>query len=855
VRPPRRDNLAALEMGGRVAFLSRDVGDFSRSHLLDGNPSTIWLTGVPFPQEAVISFLNFESVVVSGLTLSTPPHGLNPQSDKPSEPAWPKDVEISTSMERATAGFRKVAATTLPQEPGDHDVKFAAPIEARYVKIAILSNYGWPFASMLADVAVHEGQAPGYVPFLTRHADLASLLSTGALPNEGGAGAPPPAPSPAAASADSCLLPSAPPFHPTRPESRNVLVVSREAETTYAPFYYLKNEPASPKVKYFPGDPGEGRVDSAIFQRAAFWPVIPEAAAPVALVPSAGVDTVVLSQLCDIKTKLSDSFKRALVKWVASGHKLIIQDSDGCGEHNQPDYSFLPFPFATSNPGAQGAASALRLIEKNFLASTDSSDPAFLDLDSWTRKTNGNPQNDFGDSNTVIKYDPNWCGALVGTNVKGANGFVLVYAHYGAGVIIYDGVDHDQIRNVAYRQYVARQLLLPFAPDALPCSTRLAPFAIVTDAPLVTREVLPGQSYTYPISVLPIQPGYSGTVRLSLAAPPALGGLGARFDPDTVSLGKEATSTLTITMPAKVPEPWKMAVRGAAGDVNAALCLAARERRTGRLSVSADLGPQPAAASRKNLLIILDLSGSMNLPLGKSTRIATARQVLRDVLKRIPDDFNVGLRLYGHRYGSKQKETCTDSELKVPVAPLNRDSLLKIVDLTRPRGETPLVYSVLQAVNDLKAVGGGSVALITDGEESCGGDFTAARNTIRASGLDFRLSIVGFTLKEGSAQQQLGALTSATGGAYYSAADGPSLTRALVAATISRFPYTVFDRAGAIVARGEAGDAGQELMAGDYKVVVQAGNEELVLDNVSIAVAGGAGVRVTRNGDRFVLRR
>ncbi len=98
-------------------------------------------------------------------------------------------------------------------------------------------------------------------------------------------------------------------------------------------------------------------------------------------------------------------------------------------------------------------------------------------------------------------------------------------------------------------------------------------------------------------------------------------------------------------------------------------------------------------------------------------------------------------------------------------------------------------------------------------------------------------------------------MTSATGGAYYTAADGPSLTRALVAATISRFPYTVFDRAGAIVARGEAGDPGQELTAGDYKVVVQAGDDQLALDNVSIAVAGSAGVRVTRKGDRFVLER
>jgi hypothetical protein len=147
------------------------------------------------------------------------------------------------------------------------------------------------------------------------------------------------------------------------------------------------------------------------------------------------------------------------------------------------------------------------------------------------------------------------------------------------------------------------------------------------------------------------------------------------------------------------------------------------------------------------------------------------------------------------------------------------------------------------------------VALITDGEESCGGDFTAARNAIRASGLDVRLSIVGFTLKAQQAQQQLATLTAATGGAYYSAADGPSLTRALVAATISRFPYIVFDASGAVVARGEAGDKGQELTAGDYKVVVQAGDEQLVLERVPVAVAGNAGVRVTRKGDRFALER
>lgn len=842
-------------MGGHIEYLtSRDVGPYARISLLDGDPKSVWMPGNVFPADVVLSFLAHDTALVSGVTLSLPPSGPMPIYDKPNEPAWAKDVEIWTSMDSPTTGFRKVASTTLPQQTGDHFVPLSAPVEARYVKISITSNYGSPATSMLSDVAVREGSAPDYVPFLKRHADLAALLTTGAYPAAGGpssvAIAPPATP---ATAVDDCLAPK-PAGRPSHTESHNVLVVVGEAEN-YAAFNYLRNAPASPKIRYFPADPGDGFVDSSIFTRVNYWNVTPEAAAPGMLVPSSGIDTVVLEQLCNIKTSVSEGFKRALVSWVGAGHKLIIQDADGCGPFNVPDYSFLPFPFATSNPGAQGAASALRIVEKNSIASPESDDPAFLDLEAWRTKTNGNPQNDFGDSNTVIKYDPNWCGAIVGTNVKGANGFVLAYAHYGNGLILYDGVDRDQLVDIAYRQYAARELLQPFAPDGLPCSTRLSPFVVTTDPPLVNRSVLPGQTYTYPLSVLAVQPGYKGTVRLSLATTRAMSGITTRIEPETVSLGTEAKATLTVTMPAQLPEPWHMAVRGDASDVNAILCLAAREQKTGRLTVTADLGSQPASPSRKNLLIVLDLSGSMNLPLGKSTRIGTARQVLHDVLGRIPDDFNVGLRLYGHRFGSRQKETCTDSELTVPVSRLDRAAILKIIDSTKPRGETPLVYSVRQAIGDLKAAGGGSVALITDGEESCGGDFAAASEAIRQSGLDFRLNIVGFTLKDQRTRQQLGSFASTTGGSYYTAQDGPALSHALVAATISRFPYSVIDAAGVVVANGEAGDRGQELPAGTYRVVVQAGDDRLTLDGVGIAVAGNSGVKVTKKGDSFALER
>jgi hypothetical protein len=206
-----------------------------------------------------------------------------------------------------------------------------------------------------------------------------------------------------------------------------------------------------------------------------YWTLSPDLVRPAALVPSAHVDTVVLEQVCDIQTSLRADVKQALVAWVANGNKLIISDADSCGPGNVPDYSFLPYRFATSNPGGRAAASAVQVVEQNFLVSPDSHNPAFFDETSWRLKRNGNASNDFGDSNTVVQYDDHWCGVLFGTNAIGGSGFVMAYAHYGRGVIIYDGIDRDQYQNLAYQQYAARQLLLPFRPDPLPCTLRVRP--------------------------------------------------------------------------------------------------------------------------------------------------------------------------------------------------------------------------------------------------------------------------------------------------------------------------------------------------------------------------------------------
>src|SRR5205807_9481059 len=136
------------------------------------------------------------------------------------------------------------------------------------------------------------------------------------------------------------------------------------------------------------------------------------------------------------------------------------------------------------------------------------------------------------------------------------------------------------------------------------------------------------------------------------------------------------------------------------------------------------------------------------------------------------------------RYSSHDKQTCTDTELKVPIQKLDRPQMMAVADSLKPRGETPLVYSVLQSPADLKAVGGGSVIVITDGEETCGGNPITAADQLKDSGIPITLNIVGFTLKGKKVEQQLTQFAQATGGQYYSAQDGEALSRALRSAAL-----------------------------------------------------------------------
>ncbi len=271
---------------------------------------------------------------------------------------------------------------------------------------------------------------------------------------------------------------------------------------------------------------------------------------------------------------------------------------------------------------------------------------------------------------------------------------------------------------------------------------------------------------------------------------------------------------------------------------------------TGALRIVKQEGDKPPS---RNLAIVLDVSGSMNAKLGGTTRWKTALTVLKDVIGELPEDLNVGLRVYGHRQSSKSKQTCTDTELVVPIGKLDRARIVKAASKLKPRGETPLIYSILQAVDDLKKAGGGSVILITDGEESCKGDAKAAATQIADSGVNVTLNIVGFTITGEAVEAELGTLAGSTGGRYFSAQDGAQLSRAMMLAALHRLPYDIFDSSGKLLVSGQTSELSRELPPGKYRIRVDALGQQLE-EPLSIAPNETTAISLGVEGDRFVVR-
>jgi len=196
----------------------------------------------------------------------------------------------------------------------------------------------------------------------------------------------------------------------------------------------------------------------------------------------------------------------------------------------------------------------------------------------------------------------------------------------------------------------------------------------------------------------------------------------------------------------------------------------------------------PSSQAATDIEFILDVSGSMEKQLDGEKQLDSARNALKKALADIPPGQLVAIRAYGHRIDKANKEeSCKDSELLVPFKEVDMAEVAVAVGSLQPRGYTPIAFTLGQARNDLYAVGVGreserAVILLTDGEETCGGDSLALLKQMKEEGFDVTVYTIGFNVND-VAKKQLKEIADFSGGQYFDAKNSKQLNDALKTAT------------------------------------------------------------------------
>jgi hypothetical protein len=213
--------------------------------------------------------------------------------------------------------------------------------------------------------------------------------------------------------------------------------------------------------------------------------------------------------------------------------------------------------------------------------------------------------------------------------------------------------------------------------------------------------------------------------------------------------------------------------------------------------------------------LILDNSGSMLQTLGDQRRIA--KQVLTDfVTETLPSGIPLALRVFGD-----EPDSC-ETDLAIDLAPLDRDAAVeRIAAIESVDGvKTPIGAALEQVAADLSGVEGPKiVVLVTDGQETCGGNPQRAIRQLVNQGIDVRVNIFGFAVDDEGLKEQFAEWARIGGGRFFDAVGADDLGDAIAAAL--QPPFEVRDAAGAVIGSGVVDGDAVRVPPGAYTVEVR----------------------------------
>lgn len=171
------------------------------------------------------------------------------------------------------------------------------------------------------------------------------------------------------------------------------------------------------------------------------------------------------------------------------------------------------------------------------------------------------------------------------------------------------------------------------------------------------------------------------------------------------------------------------------------------------------------------LLFVVDFSNSMGEYLEHKTKVNQVKEMMKQILPQITPETKVGIRVYGHTCSLFAYNACRSSELLVPLKENNSHNINSAISKLRPRGMTPITYSLKEAVKkDLaKQNGIKHIILLTDGGENCDESPCDYAIELMKERRDIKIDVIAFNVHDSNDLDQLKCVADVTSAKFIQA--------------------------------------------------------------------------------------
>ncbi|WP_442681147.1 vWA domain-containing protein [Sphingomonas sp. ASY06-1R] len=191
-----------------------------------------------------------------------------------------------------------------------------------------------------------------------------------------------------------------------------------------------------------------------------------------------------------------------------------------------------------------------------------------------------------------------------------------------------------------------------------------------------------------------------------------------------------------------------------------------------------ELGPQVPPT---RVIVMIDGSGSMAGRMGAKTKLELAREAARSFVDGLPPSVQTSLLVFGQQGNNSEAgkaKSCAAVDIMAPMSQ-DRAGYRSALGQVRAIGWTPLAAALDRAEGLLAASstpGEQIIYVVSDGEETCGGDPVAAAKRINAGRTRAIVNVIGFKLPGGEAAK-LAAVARAGGGGFVNLSNEAELAR------------------------------------------------------------------------------